>query len=234
MKHIRNLGGLSAFYMAAAYLVNMILFLVVLDYPNITTASQKVALLVEKQGVIFLTNLFGYVIFGLVLILFVIALYDRLSAGSPVLTKMAAILGIIWAGLLIASGMVANAGIAPAVALYTQDPAQAAMAWSMTETVANGLGNANGEILGGLMTLLISLAALRTAELPKWLNIWGVVVGVIGIVSLIPALNSLVGLFGIGQIIWFIGLGIHLVGKQPEITGHTLPLKSGILLAQEK
>jgi len=234
MKPIRNLGGLSAFYMAAAYLVNMILFLVVLDYPNITTASQKVTLLVEKQGVIFLTNLFGYVIFGLVLILFVIALYDRLSAGSPVLTKMAAILGTIWAGLLIASGMVANAGIAPAVALYTQDPAQAAMVWSMTETVANGLGNANGEILGGLMTLLISLAALRTAKMPKWLNIWGVVVGAIGIVSLIPALNSLVGLFGIGQIIWFIGLGIHLVGKQPEITGQTSPLKSGILLGQEK
>ena len=48
MKHIRKLGGLSAFYMAAAYLFNMILFLVVLDYPNITTASQKVTLLVEK------------------------------------------------------------------------------------------------------------------------------------------------------------------------------------------
>ena len=235
MKNSRIFGGFSALYMAATYLVNMILFLVVLDYPSITDASQKVALVVEKQGVIFLTNLFGYVIFGPALILFLIALYDRLQAASPLLTKMAATLGIIWAGSLIASGMVTNAGIAPAVALYAQDPAQAAMFWSMTETVASGLGNGNGEILGGLMTLLISLAALRSAMLPKWLNIVGIVVGAVGIVSILPALNSLVGLFGIGQLIWFVGLGVHLIRKQPESTSQYLPLKRRTQLAgQEK
>jgi hypothetical protein len=115
--------------------------------------------------------------------------------------------------------MVANAGIAPAVALYAQDPAQAARFWSMTETVTNGLGNANGEILDGLMSLLISLAAFRSALLPKWLNFVGIVAGFVGIVSIIPDLISLVGLFEIGQIIWFIGFGIHLIDKQPEITG---------------
>ena len=35
----------------------MALFLVVLDYPSITDPAQKVALLVEKQMVIFATNL---------------------------------------------------------------------------------------------------------------------------------------------------------------------------------
>lgn len=235
MKNIRVFGGLSALYMAAAYLVNMVLFLVVLDYSSITDPSQKIALLVEKQGVIFLTNVFGYVIFGLVLVLFMIALYDRLSTESPVLTKVAAILGIVWAGSLVASGMVANAGIAPAVALYTQDPEQAALFWSTIETVANGLGNANGEILGGLMTLLISFAAFRSTKLPKWLNILGMVVGTVGIISIIPGLNNLVGLFGIGQIIWFIGLGGQLLGKQPGTTSQNIPLKrSSVLLGQEK
>ena len=232
MKNIRTFGGFSALYMAAAYLINMILFLVVLDYPSITDASQKVALVVVQQGVIFLTNLFGYVLFGPALIVLLIALYERLSPVSHALTKVAAILGVIWAGALIASGMVANAGLAPAAALYAQDPAQAAMYWSTVETVANGLGNANGEILGGLMTLLISLAAFRSAVLPKWLNILGIGVGVVGMVSVIPALNDLVGLFGIGQMVWFIGLGMELIRAQPETSRQNSPRP--VLLGQEK
>jgi hypothetical protein len=85
------------------------------------------------------------------------------------------------------------------------------------------------------MTLLISLAALRTAKLPKWLNIAGILVGCIGIISIIPALNSLVGLFGIGQIVWFIGLGIILLESQSQITSQYLSLESrSLLLDQEK
>ena len=112
---------------------------------------------------------------------------------------------------LIASGMVANAGIAPAVALYAHDPAQAALAWQGIETVASGLGNGNGEILGGLWVLLVSLAALRTGGLPKGLNILGLLVGAVGIVSLIPGLTDLVGAFGLGQVIWFVWLAIVLL-----------------------
>jgi hypothetical protein len=37
----------------------------------------------------------AYVIFGLVMILFMITLYERLRAGSPVLKKLAAILEIV-------------------------------------------------------------------------------------------------------------------------------------------
>jgi hypothetical protein len=122
------------------------------------------------------------------------------------------VIGIVWAGSLIASGMVSNAGIDPVVALYAKDPAQAALSWQGIESVANGLGNANGEILGGLMTLLVSLAALRAGGLPKVLNFLGLLVGAVGIISIIPGLtNLLVGVFGISQIIWFVWLGIVLV-----------------------
>jgi len=33
----------------------------------------------------------------------------------------------------------------------------------------------------------------------------------VGIISLIPALNALAGIFGLGQIIWFVWLGIVLL-----------------------
>jgi hypothetical protein len=77
--------------------------------------------------------------------------------------------------------------------------------------VANGVGNGNGEILGGLWTLLVSWAALRAGGLPKSLNFLGLLVGVVGILSLFPGLTDLTGLFGIGQLIWYVWLGIVLL-----------------------
>ena len=212
-------GGFAALYLAAAYLIGMVLFLVVLDYPSITDPAQKMALLVAKPMVIFSTNLLMYVFFGVFLVVLALALYDRLQAGAPALMQVATVLGIIWAGSLIAGGMVSNAGIAPAVALYATDPAQAALFWQGIETVASGLGNGNGEILGGLWTLLVSLAALRSGGLPKGLNLLGLVVGVVGILSLIPGLTDLLtGVYGLSQIIWFVWLGIVLLRSKPGKT----------------
>jgi hypothetical protein len=197
----------------------MTLFLVVLDTPSITDPAQKVALLVEKQMVIFSTNLLMYVFFGVFLVVLALALYDRLKAGAPAMMQVATAIGIIWAGSLIASGMVANAGIDPVVALYAKDPAQAALTWQGIESVASGLGNGNGEILGGLWTLLVSLAALRAGGLPKGLNILGLCVGAVGIISLIPGLTDLmIGVFGLSQIIWFVWLGIVLLRSNPGKT----------------
>jgi hypothetical protein len=216
---LQKFGGFSALYLAVAYLIGMVLFLVVLDYPSITDPAQKLALLVEKQMVIFSTNLLLYVFFGVFLIVLLLALYNRLKSSAPAIMQVATVIGIIWAGSLIASGMVSNAGIAPVVALYAKDPAQAALSWQGIESVASGLGNGNGEILGGLMTLLISLAALRTGGLPKILNIIGLFVGAVGIISIIPGLTDLlVGVFGASQIIWFIWLGIVLLRSNPGKT----------------
>jgi hypothetical protein len=211
MKNLQKMGGIAALYLAVAYLVGIVLFLFVLDYPNIVDPAQKVALLVDKRMVIYSTNLILYVIFGVFLIVLALALYERLKAGAPATMQVATAIGIIWAGSLIASGMVSNAGIAPVVALYGKDPAQAALTWQGFEVVASGLGNGNGEILGGLMTLLVSWAALRAGGLSKFLNYLGVVVGLVGIVSTIPGLNDLTGIFGMSQIIWFVWLAIIML-----------------------
>jgi hypothetical protein len=212
MKTLQKYGGFAALYLAVAYLIGMALFLVVLDMPSITDPAQKAALLVEMQGVVFATNLLMYVFFGVFLIVLALALYDRLKAGAPALMQAATALGVIWAGALIASGMVANAGIAPVVALHATDPAQAALTWQAIEIVANGLGNANGEILGGLWVLLVSVAALRAGGLPRGVNILGLFIGAVGVASLIPGLtDALTGIFGLSQIIWFVWVGIMLL-----------------------
>src|SRR4030042_5449359 len=108
MKNLQKFGGFAALYLAVAYLIGIVLFLVVLEYPSITDPAQRVALLVEKQMVIFSTNLLMYVFFGAFLIVLSLALYDRLKSGALALMQVATAMGIIWAGSLVASGMVAT------------------------------------------------------------------------------------------------------------------------------
>ncbi len=216
MKNVQKMGGFAALYLAVAYLIGIVLFLFVLDYLNIIEPDQKVALLVDKQMVIYVTNLLMYVIFGFFLVVLAVALYERLNAASSAIIRTATVIGIIWAGALIASGMVANAGIAPVVALYGKDPAQAASTWLAIESVANGLGGANGEILGGLFALLISWAAVQVNGLPKGLNYLGILVGLAGIISTVPGLSDLSGLFGMSQILWFVWLGFVLMRQSPS------------------
>jgi uncharacterized membrane protein YhaH (DUF805 family) len=216
MKNLQKFGGFAALYLAIAYLIGMILFLAVLNYMSITDPAQKVALLMDKQMVIFLTNLLMYVFFGLFLVVLALALHDRLKSGAPALMQVATVIGIIWAGCLVASGMISNAGIELVVAQYAKDPAQTALTWETIETIAtNGIGNGNGEILGGVWTLLVSLAALRAGGLPKGLNFLGVLVGTLGILTIIPGLTDLVGVFGFSQIVWFVWLGIVLLRSNP-------------------
>jgi hypothetical protein len=216
MKTLQKFGGFAAFYLAAAYLIGIILFIVVLDYLSITDPAQKVALNVDKQMVIFSTNLLMYVFFGLFLIILSLALYDRLKSGAPAIMQVATAIGIIWAGSLMASGMVANAGLDVIVPLYAKDPAQAALTWQGIEAVSHGLGFGNGDILGGLLTLLVSLAALRAGGLPKGLNILGLLAGAVGILSIVPGLSEMMGgIFGLISIIWFIWLGIVLLRNNP-------------------
>jgi hypothetical protein len=212
MKTLHKFGGYAAFYLAAAYVTGITIFLVILDYPGITNIDQKVDLLIRQQTMFFSTNLLMYVFFGIVLVVLSLALYERLEPSAPALTKVATAVGLIWAGSLIASGMISNASIAPVAALHATDPEQAALTLVAIETVAsNGIGNGNGEILGGVWTLLISLAGLHTNKLPKALNLLGMGIGIIGIASVFPGLSDLTGLFGVTQIIWFIGLGFTLL-----------------------
>lgn len=214
-KDLQKPGGIAALYGAAAYLAAMVFYLFILNYPNVTEPLQKVYLLVNNQVTVRVSYLISYVAFGLFLVILVLALYERFKASAPSVIKIATAFGLIWACLLIACGVIFNRALGTVVSLYGKDAAQAVTVWLGIESVTTGLSCADGEILGGLWTLLVSWAALQAKGLPKTLNYLGLVVGAIGVISIIPVLNALTGVFGIGQIAWFVWLGIVLLRSRP-------------------
>lgn len=184
--------------------------------------GQQVAFLVDNQASLYMWNLIICVAFGVFLIVLALALYERLKIGSPAIVQPATAFGLIWAGLVIASGMVENIGAVTVIDLYAKDPDQAASVWLALSFVVGWLGGGN-EIIGGLWVLLVSWAALRAGGLPRTLNYFGVLISVPGILTVIPALSDLGAIFGLGAIVWFIGLGIVMLrssstaGAQQEI-----------------
>ena len=187
----QKVGGLAALYLAAAFVAAMPYFLAFVKYPSVVDPVEKVALLVRNHDSMQAMHLITYVIFGIVLAVLALALYARLRDGAPTLTQAATAVGLIWAVVLVASGMIFNAGMAAVVGLHGTSPVQAVAAWQAIEPVAQGLESSGGELLGGLWVLLVSVAALRTGGLPKVLNWLGVAIGAAGVLSVVPALRDL-------------------------------------------
>jgi hypothetical protein len=185
-------AGVAALLEATIYASAIVYFLIILEYASVTGAAEMVELFVANETSIYVMNLLTYVVFGVLLVVLVLALHQRLQSRSPALVQSATIFGLIWAGLVTASGMVANIATATVVDLYGTDPSQAATVWMTVNPVIEGLGGGN-EIVGGLWTLLVSVAALRAGMLHRILNYLGLVVGRVGILSAIPRLGEVGG-----------------------------------------
>ncbi len=207
----RALGAAAAFYLAGAYLAGIAYFLLVVDFPSIHDPLDKIALFAQNLRGLQLTYLAIYVVFGLGLVVLAWTLHARLHTAAPTTTRVATSIALVWAGVLIAGGMATNLGMETVVALHADDPAQAATVWLTIEAVTSGMTGANGELLGGLWTLLVSLAARRARVLPRAIVALGLFAGAVGVLSTVPGLAVLVAAFGLTQLAWFIGVGLALL-----------------------
>ena len=211
---LKRLGGIAALIAAALYVTGFAVFLTVLDPTGYVGHAQKVAFLADNQVASYIANLLIYVVFGVVLVVLVLALHAQLKNESPAIMQTATAFGLIWAGLVIASGMIANIGNSTVIALFSENQDQAVSLWLAMSTLQEALGGGN-EIVGGLWVLLLSWAALRAAKLPKVLNYIGVLVGLAGILTVVPTFDVLMDVFGLGQIVWFAWLGIVMLRGAP-------------------
>ena len=215
MNNLQKAGGIAALLHAAAYVVGMVLGFTLI-FPLLNAApDQYLKFLADNQTLVYMWNLISYWGSAITLVIMALALYQRLKDHAPALAQTAAAFGLIWAGLIIASGnlMLHNAGVV--AGLYGQDPAQAATAWIALQAVEVGITSGN-ELVGSLWVLLLSVAALRTGQLNRALNYLGMVLGVAGMLTIVPALyDSLVMIFGPGMIVWSVWVGIVLLRQKP-------------------
>ena len=213
MNNFQKMGGVAALIAAATWVVDMALVSTILA--PFATGEEDPGFLADNQAIIYIGNVIIYLVFGVFLVVLLLALYERLKAGSPAIVQTATAFGLIWAAVVFASGMVFNIGMETVIDLYGKDPAQAESVWLAVNAVHIGLGSGD-EIVGALWVLLLSWAALRAGGLPRALNYLGVLTGVSGLLTLVPALEGIGFFFGLGLIVWFVWLGIVMLRFSPS------------------
>ena len=214
MLSLQKCAGLSAIAQGFIYIVAFVYFGAFWHYPLNASAVEQMTYLAENQQVFSLICILMYVVFGVLLAVLVTGLYVRFRQQPDSLATLGSLFGVIWVGLVIASGMIATIGLAQAIKLMAVDPEKALDLWRVVSVLTESLGGGN-ELVGGMWVLLISLAAKQHAVLPPKLNYLGYVVGVAGIATLYPA-EIFTEIFGITQIVWFMWLGGYCLWAKKE------------------
>ena len=218
---LQRIGGAAALLAAATFAYGIAMFATMFaDYTDPdATPAESVDFLVDHQGSLLAWYIGIFIVFGAALVPMGLALRQRLADATPLLANAAMVFAAIWAALMYATGMISNIGIEAVADLAESDPDRAVTVWSTIDTVTNGLGGGN-ELVGGIWILLVSIAGLLTARLPRWLNVAGIVTAVAGLLTVIPAFEAIEMVFGLGSIVWFIGIGAALLrsGKIADAT----------------
>ena len=215
-------AGVGALVAAATWIFGIALFVTSLsDYTSDdATPAENVEFLRGNQTTLFVWYLVIFLIFGIAIIPLARALRQRLADVSPLLADMGAVFAYIWAGLMFATGMVQNVGLAAVVDLEETDPSAAEGLWSAVAAIGDGLGGGN-ELVGGMWILLVSIAAWTTGRLSRGINVLGIVCAASGLVTLVPGLSDVGMIFGLGTIPWFAWVGIHLLRTTSTSTEST-------------
>lgn len=211
-------GAFSFLGMPLCYIVMFVIFGVILSFPQSGVVDDKISYIAAQHSLLSIAYITGYLVFGTLLLVSVQAIHARLKSQTSHLINLAFSFGFIWVVLMMCSGMIALIGMNTMLALYTEQSEHAVTLFYVYTTVVNGMGGGI-ELVGGVWVFLLSLHALRTKQLSKSLNVLGLVVGILGILTLIQSIPELKDAFGLSQIMWFIWVGAAMFERasQPEL-----------------
>ncbi|HEX5683732.1 MAG TPA: hypothetical protein VFY73_06820 [Ideonella sp.] len=209
---LQGVGGLAACFVALAYVVGFAGMATLLNPPGSvgSNPSDLLAFLLDKKLLFQLWMVLIYVLAGGALVVLSVSLHERLKDGFSDQMQIATPFGLIWAGLVIASGMVAISGLESVADLRAKDANLAVFTWVSVGTIQNALGGGI-EVVGGVWMLLVSVALVRWSGFSRALGWYGVLIGAVGVLTVVPPLKELTTVFGLGQIPWFAWMGAAML-----------------------
>lgn len=225
MRSLQKLAGISSIFEALIYIFAFTFFAAFWSFPSTGSPTEKMTHLAENQLIYSAVYFLMYVVFGVLLAIIVIGLHEKLKHTKSPAIAIGSLFGAIWVGLVIASGMISNIGLAYAVDLMEVSPEKAFDAWTIVSLITESLGGGN-ELVGGLWVLLVSVAALQARVFSRALNYLGLLVGTAGIATIYPE-DTLTEIFGVTQIGWFIWLGVSLM-TQKDTDKALQPIADGL------
>lgn len=207
---LRRCGGFAAIGMALCYLAMALIFFGILSQPEDASSVQKIQYAAQHYFLISSGYAIGYLVFGFLLAVMVIAIAQLLPQPHSALLQVASLFGKVWVVLMMASGMIALTGLHRSIQLVDTDPMLAVTLFQVMGLITNALGGGI-EWAGGLWILLFSIVGLQQASDQKKLNWLGVFTGSCAVLTLFHNLPYLKEAFGLSQLIWQLWFGAVLL-----------------------
>ncbi|WP_394222912.1 hypothetical protein [Alteromonas gracilis] len=215
---LQRAGGIAAIVCALTYLFGFVLFFGLIDPPADTSDIGHLQFLVSQRDTFYM----GYIVIGIVFSLGLLLLNQSLQAvfknHSSIIARYNSTIGNMWATFVMASTFIFLVSL-PFLANYADtNEDSAAVVLKSVDIVVDALGGGI-ELLGAIWVLLISYMGIKHGVYAKATHVLGVAVGIAGILTLFSGLSFFSGnvlfeastaIFGLGQIVWFILIGLHM------------------------
>lgn len=154
-------GGLAAITEAFTYIFGFILFFVVLDSSGFETPKLYLEFVIQNRDTFFLGYLVSGIVFSFVLIILVQAIFQRFKQSSPEFMKFTAVVGYLWAFIVLASSFVFLTSLEVLAKYYALDAEQALTINRAVNVVVDALGGGI-ELVGAVWVLAISYVGLKS------------------------------------------------------------------------
>lgn len=213
-------GGIAAIGMALCYISVAVIFFGLLAVPAGLDSLGRLQFFLQQEYLLVAIGWgIGYLLFGVLLAILLQALRQAMPPNPSGIAALAERFGNVWLVLMMASGMVALISMDMTLRLLDSSTEQALALYNTGNLLTNALGGGI-ELVGGLWVLLLSIAGLQQQRFAKALHLLGLIVGSLGILTVLHSVPYLKDAFGISQLIWFIWLGITLLrtGRQTAKT----------------
>jgi hypothetical protein len=107
--------------------------------------------------------------------------------------------------------MIYQSGMQMAIQMYAGKALNAETIYQITQMLHGAIGG-NNEIVGGIWTLLISIASLKRHMFKPWMNVLGIIAGIAGCLTMLPIFSEPATMvFAFGQMIWWVGIGVKML-----------------------
>lgn len=204
-------GGVAAIGMALCYISMAVIFFGLISLPSGLDSLGRLQYYMQQEYMLVSIGYgIGYLLFGVLLAILLQALRQAIPDSQSAMAGLAERFGNVWLLLMMASGMVALISMEMILRLLDTSTEQALALHNTYQLLTNALGGGI-ELVGGLWALLLSIAGLKHNIFPKLLHSLGIIVGSLGIATVLHTLPYLKDAFGITQFVWFIGLGLALL-----------------------
>ncbi|MCO1335682.1 DUF4386 family protein [Microbulbifer sp. OS29] len=220
---LQKLGGMAAITEAFTYIFGFVLFFGVLDSTGYEKPELYLEFIIQNRDYFFTGYLISGLLFSFVLIVLVQSIYQRFKSVSPELMRFTAIVGYIWACIVLSSSMIFLTSLSAVAKYHSLDPNQALAINRAVNIVVEALGGGI-ELVGAAWVLAISYTGIKGKIYSPVLHYWGFLVGISGVLTLFSGISFLssnpffeitTAIFGLGQILWFIFLGTAMLRELP-------------------